>query len=129
MRRWRTAATAVTLALVAVGASAGCGGDDEDALSADEQRYCELAGELEEIGGEVFGSLPEEPSDDELAAAEKRFVEEADAELNELVEVAPEEIAEDVEAYVEGFRARARGEDSQPSDENIVEWEEENCPA
>ena len=109
-------------------AGVACGGDDEE-LSADEARYCELTAELEAKGGEVFGSLPEEPSDEELAATEKRFVEEADAELDELVEVAPEEIAEDVEAYVGGLRARASGEDSEASDEKILEWEEENCPA
>lgn len=105
----------------------GCG-DDDEALSADEQRYCELTAELDEIGGRVFSDLPEDPSDEDFAAAEARFVDEADAELKELAEVAPAEIEDDVEEYVEGFRARARGEDVDVSDEPLVEWEEQNCP-
>lgn len=125
MLRLRLAVVGCALALVAGSACA----DSSDELSAKEQRYCELTGELEGKGEEVFGSLSEEPSAEELAAAEKRFADEADAELDELVETAPDDIAADVAEYVEGIRARGRGEDSDASDEKILEWEEANCGA
>lgn len=107
-------------------ALAGCGDDEE--LTAHERRYCELSQELEQIGRRVFADLPEAPTEEEFAAANRRFVEEADAELDELMDVAPSEIEDDVEAYVEHFHAQARGEDADVTDERLVEWEEDNCP-
>ena len=113
--------------VAALGMTAGAGcGDDEDQASGG-QRYCELTQELEEIGEQVFSDLPDDPTEADFTAANSRFVDAAEDELDELVEAAPSEIEEDVEAYAEHFRAQARGEDADVSDERLVEWEEENC--
>lgn len=121
--------SAALVVLVAAGACGGDGDDDGGELSADERRYCELTDELDAKGEAAFADITEESSEEDIAATEKAFVESADAEFDELVEVAPAEIEEEVADYVAGFRARAAGEDSNADDAPLVEWEEENCPA
>lgn len=89
----------------------------------------ELTAELEQHGQEIFGALPEDASDEELVAAERRLLQESEERLDELVTVAPEEISDDLETFVTAFRARAAGEEADASDGAILAWEEENCPA
>lgn len=105
-----------------------CGGDDDSA--ADTDRYCELVAELEATGEEVFAEVPDDASDEDLAAAEAELVQRGDAQLEEMIEVAPEEIAADVEAYIAAFRARGAGEegaDVTEAEERILAFEDENC--
>lgn len=118
--------------LLTLGAGA-CGDDDGgsggDELSADERRYCQLTAEVEAAAEETFSSLGEDAGDEETAAAQEALLDDVDGDLDEMVEVAPEEIADDVEAFVGYFRASMRGEDAdEVSDEAVVEWEEQHCP-
>lgn len=130
-RRRRFAGLALVGVLAIVGGACSDDGDGGDAeLSADEARYCELTAEVEAAAEETFSSLGEDASDEETAAAQKDLIDDVDDELDEMVEVAPDEIADDVEAFVEFFRASMRGEDTeQVSDEEMLAWEEEHCPA
>lgn len=125
MRRLASVAALVVVAA----AGFACGGDDDE-LTADERRYCELTAEVEAKGEEAFADLGEDASEDETAAAQKAFIDDVEDELDEMVKVAPEEIAEDVKAYNAFVKAQMRGEETEEaSDEAILEWEEENCPA
>lgn len=112
-----------------------CSDDDDDAsgdaeVAADEERYCELTAEVEAQAEETFSGLGEDAGEEEVAAAQAQLLEEVDDELDEMVDVAPPEIADDVEAYVAFFRAQMRNEEAEEvSDERILAWEEENCPS
>lgn len=121
------------LALTALFAvTLGACSDDEDASgdgAVDNDRYCELAAEIETQAEETFSELGEDADDEQAADAQAQLLENIDDELDELVDVAAPEIAADVEAYVTFFRAQMRNEESeQVNDERILEWEEANCP-
>lgn len=130
--RRRGAAFAAVLA-IALGA---CSDDDDDAsgdaevAAADDERYCELAAEVEAQAEETFSELGEDADEEQVTAAQGQLLEGIDDELDEMVDVAPPEIADDVEAYVAFFRAQMRNEDveEEVSDERILAWEEANCP-
>lgn len=130
VRRWLTGLALVGVLAIVGGACSDDGDGGDVGLSADEARYCELTDEVEAAGEEAFSSLGEDASDEETAVAQKALIEDVDDELDEMVEVAPDEIAADVEAFVEFFRASMRGQDTeQVSDEEVLAWEEEHCPS
>lgn len=138
-RAW-LAAIALTAALTA------CGSEDTAAPSSSEplggasgetgdvDRYCGLVEELNAVGERVFADLPDNPSAEEVMAREQRFVKEAAPQLEELEEVAPEEIREDVPVFLDDLRARAEtGESPDPeaagaAEQRIRAFEEDNCP-
>lgn len=121
-------ATAAAIAALATGAAA-CGGDDDD-LSANDQRYCELTAHIEAQAEQAFSSLGDDSSDEDAARVQRALLADVDDELDELTRVAPEEISDDVAAFVASFRAQMRGEADEPADDSaIVAWEEDNCPS
>jgi hypothetical protein len=129
MRMHRTLGMGLVAAVTVLGLAA-CGDDDESSSAGDAERYCELVGEIEAAGEAAFADVGEDATPDEIVAAEAAFVESVDAELDEMVEVAPEEIAEDVEAYVADVRDRAagnEGSDVSASEERILAFEDANC--
>ncbi|HVF77820.1 MAG TPA: hypothetical protein VNA28_05940 [Solirubrobacteraceae bacterium] len=109
----RTSFTAA--ALVALLGIVACGGDDNDksatstvsAASADPARYCALTRQLDAEGEKFFAGLGREATEQQFEAAERRFVEQSGAKLEELRRVAPRQIAADVEALLAGMRQRA----------------------
>lgn len=130
--RRRGAALAVAAVLaIALGA---CSDDDDDAsgdaeVATADERYCELTAEVEAQAEETFSGLGEDADEEQVAAAQAQLLEEVDDELDEMADVAPAEITDDVEAYVAFFRAQMRNEEAEEvSDERILAWEEENCP-
>lgn len=126
----RTGAAMAVSAVLVITLGA-CSDDDSSSateLSADDQRYCELTAEVEAQAEEAFSEIGEDASDEEVAAMQRQLLEDLDDELSEMVDVAPEEIANDVEAFVAFFRAQMRNEETdEVSDERIVEWETANC--
>jgi hypothetical protein len=95
------------LALVA------CGDDDERSglTNRDVERYCDVVRPLDEAGSEAFEELENDPeaTEEEYAAAEQAFLEKHEAEIQRLIDLAPEEIAEDVETLIALTLEGARG--------------------
>ena len=142
MLQARGSALIMLLALLAVLAIAACGGDDDEAAdptaSADIGRYCELTKELDDAGSEAFRELEQdsEATQKDFEEAEADFVRQHEAELDELAEVAPEEIQDDVPVLLAGLRGRAGLEEQPPDDPElkkaekaITRFERQNCPA
>jgi len=121
---------------------AACGDDDNDeaadtTASADVGRYCELTKQLDEAGSEAFRELEQDPkaTQKDFEEAEADFVRQHEADLDELAEVAPEEIQDDVPVLVAGLRGRAGLEEQPPDDQElkkaeraITRFERTNCP-
>jgi hypothetical protein len=119
---------------------AACGDDDDDdaggteVAEADTGGYCELSAELDRAGQEQFEALEEDgnATEADFEAAEREFVESHEAELEEIQELAPDEIAGDVALLVEGLRARAGLDGAEPSglgraEERVDQFETQNC--
>jgi hypothetical protein len=134
----------LTLLLLCTFAVAACGGDDDDdggggdtTASADVDRYCELSKQLDEAGSEAFRELEQDPdaTEQDFEQAEADFVRQNEAELDELAQVAPDEIQEDVDVLLAALRGRA-GLEETPPDEDAAEeaeraltrFERNNCP-
>ena len=96
--------TLVFSALVALAPIVGtaCGADDSEATG-DNTAYCELAAELEAAG---------EPTE---------------GQLDEVVAAAPEEIRDDVEAFVDAARTGNFSADIEDREQAIMSWEAEHC--
>ena len=122
--------------LLALGLTA-CGGDGGGAAATgpDPERYCELVSELEDAGSEAFDAIEEDEdaTEEDFAAACKQFAEDQSEKFDELVAVAPEEIADDVELLIQSIRAQSDlaepvdQEEASAAEEDITAWEEENC--
>lgn len=121
----------VAFATVLTASFAACSDDRGNSAaeeSADPRRYCELTAEVEAQAEETFSGLGEDATEDQVADARKGLLEDVDDELSEMIDVAPPEIADDVEAYVDFFRSQMRNEATEEvSDERILSWEEANC--
>ena len=105
----RLVATAIAAALLV---AVGCGDDDEgdgqSARTGGVQRYCDLARQLDRAGEQFFKRLEQEnASAKEFEAAERRFVELHEADIDEVQRVAPEPIADDITTLLAALRARA----------------------
>ncbi len=120
---------------------AACGGDDETGTTAasrpDLERYCEVVAELDRSSAAIFNEIEQGgvPSNEELAAAQLRVLEENEDLIAELEAVAPDEIRADVELSIESARDRAEaGDASQPPKEvadagiRLQEFRRDNCP-
>lgn len=122
--------------LLALGLSA-CGGDDggDAAAGPDPERYCELVAELQEAGGKAFDEVQadKDATEQDFASASKEFTEDSEEAFEEMVEVAPKEIKEDVEILIASIRGQSGLGEEVPKDEataaeeRIRAWEEENC--
>lgn len=142
MNSRRIAACAMAAALLA---GAGCGRGATTATetgtgtepTASAERFCTIAQELDTAGNEVFAELENDPdaSQEDYAAAERRFYREHAGEIDDLIAAAPTEIRESVEVATAAGRERAGIEVDQPAsdkqaeqaDREISAWEEENC--
>jgi hypothetical protein len=143
MNRTRSAPLALGAALVLVltacgddaspdtQASTGSAGTSPGAGDAD--RYCELTTELEALGEQVFADVPQDAPPEEYVRREQQLLDQASAQLDELVEVAPDEISDDVGVYLADMRERAAtgqstdGDAASAAEERILAWEQENC--
>jgi hypothetical protein len=116
----------------------GCGDDDGDEgapeATASVERYCQLTRELDRAGGEIFEDLEKDPdaTPKDFKAAERQLVEENEGSLEELQEVVPDEIKDDVAILVEALRARAGLEADVPpgaeaAETRIDKFEKQNC--
>lgn len=123
----------VGLALVA-GVAAGCG--DDEGAGGNVERYCELVAELDEAGSEAFAALEDDESatDEDFAETERQFIEDHADDFDELRDVAPDEIADDVDVLLGAQEERAAGgEQEETSDEvsqaeeRVGEFEGANC--
>jgi hypothetical protein len=119
--------------------AAGCGDDDEekkkrDGRAGDVQRYCELSRAFDRAGEQLFKPLEQEnASAKEFEAAEKKFVQGHEADLNELQRVAPEPIRNDTETLVAAQRAQAglgppvNEAKAGAAEERVKRFEKRNC--
>lgn len=120
--------------LVAV-ALAGCGNSDEtgSTQTADRNRYCELSAQLEQSAEEHFAQLDRSASQEDFQQAHVEFIDENQAEIDELPEVAPEEIQGDIETVLAGMRAQAGEEvevdeaEIDAADQRTRDFERDNC--
>lgn len=116
-----------TRSSTAAAASSSAGGDVD--------RYCALTAEFDALGEQLFADLPEDASDEEYLARERQLVEQLSPRFDELLEVTPDPIADDVPVLLDGMRARAANgsdpdqEASSAAEERILAFEEQNCPA
>ncbi len=119
--------------------AAGCDDDDNgeegDVAGPDLERYCELSTELDRAGSATFEKLEADPkaTEKDFETAEREFVESHQVELDEIQQVAPEEISEDVKTVVDGLRARAglgpevAEADQTAAEKRIQAFEKQNC--
>ena len=113
------------VAVLAALAIAGCGGGDDTtgsdatvAAQPDLERYCELVTELDRNSTAIFREIEAEgiPTEEQLAAAQVRVLDENADLIAEMEAVAPAEIRADVELSIESARQRAETADAtQPS--------------
>ena len=105
------------LFLIAAVTLAACGEDARETAAgrpsatataaAGPERYCALVRELEAVGEKHFASLGRDAGPEEYEAAERAFVEDNAARLDELQAAAPAEISEDVRVLLAAQRGRA----------------------
>jgi len=140
----RTQLAPLALAAAAVLALSACGDDEPSAAASsattaaeaaggDVDRYCELTAELDAKGETLFADLPQDAPPEEVQRLEQQLLEEVAPSFEELIEVAPDAIEDDVPILLDGIRARAAtGEDpnqeaSSAAEERILAFEEANC--
>lgn len=114
----------------------GSSGPPETGPDANVERYCALVQELDEAGADAFAELEadESATDEDFAAAERQFIEDHQDKFDELRDIAPEEIANDVDVLLAAQEQRAAGgeqEDVAPevaaAEERIGAFEDEHC--
>lgn len=124
--------------VILIGGMAIMGCDDNDESGSNVTRYCDLTAELDQAGEEVFAELEADPdaTEEDFMEAERQFIEDHRADLDELRDVAPDEIAADVDTLLDTLLEVAEGnlearesEEAQQAEERITQFEEENCPA
>ena len=136
---------AICIALCAVaGALGACGGGGDDSSSttttsaADLDRFCAAIGELDAASNKIFAQLRQggQISSDQLAAAEKKFLQQNADTVQELEQVAPEEIRADLATSIEASRVRAGLASGGPTAaeetaaaQHVREFRKQNCPA
>ena len=135
-----------TLAVVTTIALAACGGEDDSTetpaatttsagATENTERYCGLVAEFDAAGEDFFAGLGEDSSPEEFEAAERRFVERYDDELEALGRSAPAEIRDHVQKLLVGMRQRAGLEapdevteaEVSAADERVNAFEERAC--
>ena len=121
---------------VLAGVVAGCGDDDDSSSGEDVERYCELIDELDQAGDEAFADLEDDAdaTDEDFAEAERQFIEDNEESFDELRDVVPEEIADDLDVLLEAQADRAAGgeqeeasKEAETAEQRIGEFEADNC--
>lgn len=128
-------------ALLVLGVAA-CGGGDGDGgettAAADLDRYCELTQQLDQAGTEAFEALEQDPkaTRKDFEQAEADFLREHEPEFEEIVQVAPKEIQDEVRVLLAATRGRAgleeqppNKQDEQTAQQTVQQFERENCEA
>lgn len=133
MKRMLVAIATATLALSAC----DTGLETEQAAigEPDVERFCQLSAQLDELGDQELAlDLESTTPDPEAVQAEfSDFVDAQSDRLEELQRVAPPEVADDVETFVETIRDVAETGDlsavdaGSEAEERITEFEEEQC--
>ena len=146
----RSTAAGLIFLVLAAGVSASCGdGDDQspaegtaetsggskEADAGDVERYCAITKELDRAGSEFFKELEQDPSATakDYQEAEADFIEEYEAELNELASEAPPEIQEDLRVLLAALKGRAGlgpavdKEEALEAQANIQKFEKAEC--
>ena len=129
---------AATLCL-AVGAY-GCGDDEEKgapSAGSNSAEYCEVVARADRAGDKAFSALESDPNatQAQYQAAERNFVEENSELFDELIAVAPAEIADDVKTLVAAQRGLAGVGPSVPqakvhaAEQRVKAFEAKNCEA
>jgi hypothetical protein len=126
----------ILLGVITAVLAVGCGDDDDDqTAAADLERFCALSEELDRAGADAFRELEQDPdaTPEDFEAAERELVESHEAQIDELQEVAPPEIAEDARTLAEALRARAglgakvdEGE-AEAAEQRVQRFEKQNC--
>jgi hypothetical protein len=133
--RWKPTRQLFWVTVVSMGGlgAVACGDDDE---ASSVERYCELVQELDEAGSEAFADLEQDESatEGDFAEAERQFVEDHQDDFDELREVAPDEIADDIDVLLAAQEERAAGGDQEEvsdevvaAEERVGAFEEANC--
>jgi major membrane immunogen (membrane-anchored lipoprotein) len=126
----------ISVLLVLTALLTACGDDDDGEASGDIEAYCALVAELDEAGSEAFAPLEEDDSatEEDFAAAELQFIEDHADDFDDLRDIAPDEIAEDIETLLDAQEDRASGgeqeeasDEASEAEERVVAFEEENC--
>ena len=137
----------ITASVVALTLAACGGNDDTDAnkdtadatttaaTTGDAQRYCALTRRLDAAGEKFFADLGQDARPAEFEAAERRFITQFSAELDELRRAAPPQIDADVETLLASQRRRAGLAATPKVDEatasaaetRIRAWERRSC--
>ena len=129
--------------LWSVGALGGRGGRGRGRVvaataAADLDRYCTAIGQLDAASNKIFAQLRQggQISSDQLATAEKRFLQQNGDTIDELQQVAPEEIRADLATSIEASRVRAGLASGGPSAaeeaaaaQRVREFRKQNCPS
>ena len=132
---------AVHLAIVALAIPLAACGDDDDgtdptSVASDVERYCEIVELLETAGEEEFRELEQDrnATEEDFEAAERSMFESNEELFDELTEVAPEEIRDDVQILIGGIRERAglsglefSNREQNEAEQSIRSFERENC--
>ncbi|MEA2453205.1 MAG: hypothetical protein QOG04_1915 [Actinomycetota bacterium] len=137
MRTTIVRATGCLLGIVMIlGLSAcGDGGSGETTTAGDSKRYCELVAQLQEAGNEAYGEVSADPNatEEDYIAASKDFYESNQETFDELAQVAPAEINDDVQTLVDSIRGQAGHgpeiptDEASPAEARIQTYESENC--
>ena len=93
----------------------GSTGPVESPPGANLERYCALVQALDAAGTDAFAELEadESATDEDYAEVERQFIEDHQDEFDELREVAPQEIADDVNVLLDALKERAAGGEQQ----------------
>lgn len=123
-------------ALALVFGLAACGGDDESDETASLERYCELSAELDELGQDEFAALSDDPdaTDEDFENLQSDLITDNEEIFEEVREIAPDEISDEVETLVSATLARADLSDEEftegqinDAEQAVLAFEEDNC--
>lgn len=111
-----------------------CGDDGNDASGGDAaggdlDRYCEISSELDKRGEKAFEEAPDDASEVDVL---KKFFADNDELFDELREVAPEEVRNDIETVYKANQDFIAGDESaaekaEPADDRLTDYNEKNC--
>lgn len=113
--------TITTLVVLIVPA---CGDDEGDSASAEE--YCEIKTELDAAGEKAFSDLKEDATEDEYDAVQEEFVKANRDRFEDLVDVAPGAIKDDLRIVVDGVLDPNAPENEEAAD-RVSEFDAETC--